>query len=111
MSDSSPAQSTLKRLIEAEAKARTVIQSAEQSAEGAIGHARAEAAQSLDKVRQESAWRLQSRLTDVATQAAAETKRRLQSAEDQARDIERRAAANLAAAADLVAAWIMRPDD
>ena len=55
MPEASPAQNTLKRLIEAEEQAREILKAAEEHAQETIAQAREQAKQSVEAVRQEAA--------------------------------------------------------
>jgi len=105
MPEASPAQSTLKRLIEAEDQAREILKAAEERAQSIVVGAREQAKQSVDAIRQEGAKLLRSRLEAVESQAAIEMKQRLDQAEAQAQEIQRRAKHNSAQAVDMVMDW------
>ena len=107
----SPAQGVLKRLIEAEEQAREILKSAEQRAGDAVAQARAQAKESIDAVRQEAAALLQSRLEEAESQGSIDRQQRLDRAEAEAREFERRANANLSQAVEMVVAWITNRED
>jgi vacuolar-type H+-ATPase subunit H len=92
----SPAQEILKRLIEAEDQARSVVEAAQESAQATIAEAE----------RQAAAGVLRSRLEEAEAQGAAEAKRRLEEAEAQAQEFELRAAAHFSGAVELVVDWV-----
>jgi vacuolar-type H+-ATPase subunit H len=102
----SPAQEILKRLIEAEDQARSVVEAAQESAQATIAEAERHAAETLDSVRQAAAGVLRSRLEEAEAQGAAEAKRRLEEAEAQAQEFELRAAAHFSGAVELVVDWV-----
>ena len=104
--EASPAQRTLKRLIEAEEEAREILRAAEERAQSVVAGAREQAQGSVDAVRQEAAKLLRSRLEAAESQAAIEMKQRLDQAEAQAQEIECRAKRNSDQAADMVAGWV-----
>jgi len=106
MPEASPAQSTLKRLIEAENEAREILKAAEERAQSAVVGAREQAKQSVEAIRHEAAKLLRLRLEAAESQAAIEMKQRLDQAQAQAQEIERRAERNSAQAADLVVDWV-----
>ena len=89
MPEASPAQSTLKRLIEAEEEAREILRAAEEHAQGTLAQARQQAEQSIEGVRREAASLLQYKLEEAESKAATEMKQRLEQAEAEAREIER----------------------
>lgn len=111
MPEASPAQGTLKRLIEAEEQAREILKAAEERAQESLAQARREAQQSVDAVRQQAARQLQSQLEGAESKAASELKTRLDQAEDRARQFENRAAENLSGAVDIVVDWVTGGDD
>ena len=103
----SPAQSTLKRLIEAEDEApRNPEGQPKSAAQSVVAEAREQAKQSVDAVREEAASVLRSRLEAAESQAAIEMKQRVDQAEAQAHEIERRAKRNSAQAVDMVMDWV-----
>jgi vacuolar-type H+-ATPase subunit H len=102
MPEASPAQSTLKRLIEAENQAREILKAAEENAEATIAQAREQAKQSVDAVRENAASVLRSRLEAAETQATIQMKQRLEQAEAEGQEIERRAKQHFAEAVDMV---------
>jgi vacuolar-type H+-ATPase subunit H len=104
--ETSPAQGTLKRLIEAEEQAREILKTTEQNAHETVAHAREQAKQTVEAVRQEMAGLLQSRLKEAEFKAAADMKQRLDQAESQAREFERRANENFSEAVELVVNWV-----
>ncbi len=106
MPEASPAQSTLKRLIEAEDDARGILKAAEEDAQSAIANAREQAKQSVDVVQQEAANLLRSRLEAADSQAAIEMKQRLDQADAEAQEFGRRAKQNSAQAVDMVVDWV-----
>lgn len=110
MPEASPAQGTLKRLIEAEDQAREILKAAEEHARETIAQAREQARQSVEAIRQEAAGLLGSRLEEAELKAATEMKQRLQQAEGDAREIERRAAEHSRQAVDMVVDWVTRGD-
>ena len=106
MPEPSPAQGTLKRLIEAEDQAREILKAAGQSAQDAIAQAGAQARQSVDAVRQRAAGALESRLREAESKSAAEMKQRMQQADAEAQEFERRAAQHFSQAVDMVVDWV-----
>jgi len=107
MPEASPAHGTLKRLIEAEAQARGILKAAEERAEQTVAQARAEAAQSVEEVRQETASLLHSRLAEAQSEGTAVMKQRMDQAEAEIREIERRAETHFSAAVDMVVDWVI----
>lgn len=108
MPEASPAQGTLKRLIEAEDQAREILRAAEERAQKTLAQAREQATQSVEAVRQEASDLLRSRLDEAGSKAAVETKQRLQQAEADAREFERRATENASKAVEMVVDWVTR---
>lgn len=106
MAEVSPAQSTLKRLIEAEDEAREILKAATENADATIARAREQARQSIETVRMEAARTLKARLEAAASKAATEVKQRLEQAEAEAGEIERRAKQHSAEAVDMVVDWV-----
>jgi vacuolar-type H+-ATPase subunit H len=106
MPEASPAQSTLKRLLDAENHAREILKAAEENAEATIAKAREQAKQSVDAVRQEAATLLRSKLDEAESHAAVEMKNRLEQAEARGREIERRAKQHSAQAVNMVVNWV-----
>ena len=106
MPEASPAQSTLKRLIEAEEQAREILKAAEENAEATIAKAREQAKQSVDAVRQETATLLRSQLDEAESHAAIEMKNRLEQAEAKGREIESRAKQHSAQAVKMALDWV-----
>ena len=111
MPETSPAQGTLKRLIEAEEQAREILKAAEQRAQQTIAQARDQASQTLEAARGETSASLRSRLEEAETKGALEKKQRLDQTEAQARELERCAEANFSGAVDMVVEWIINQDD
>ena len=110
MPEVSPAQGTLKRLIEAEDQAREILKAAEEHAQETITQAREQAKQSVEAIRQEAASLLRSKLEESESKAATGMKQRLQQAEADAREFERRATEHSSQAVDMVADWVTRGD-
>lgn len=108
MPEASPAQGTLKRLIEAEDEAREILKAAGQHAEEAVAQAREQAGKSVEADRREAAELLQSKLAEAGSKAAVELKQRLEQADAEAREFERRAAENSSQAVDMVVDWVTR---
>jgi vacuolar-type H+-ATPase subunit H len=81
MPEESSAQSTLKRLIQAEEQTREILKVSEEHAQKTIAQAREQAQQSVDAVRRETAGLLTSRLEDAESRAATELKQRLEQAD------------------------------
>jgi vacuolar-type H+-ATPase subunit H len=106
MSDGSPAQRILKRLVDAENEAQQILRAAEERAKDTIDGARKQARQSIDTVRQETENSLRSRLAEAESKGAAEMKRRLDQAEADAREIERRAKVHFSDAVEMVVDWV-----
>jgi vacuolar-type H+-ATPase subunit H len=106
MPEASPAQSTLKRLIEAEEQAREALKAAEDHAQETIAQAREQAKQSVEAARRETTSLLKSRLEEAESKAATELKQRLEQAEAQAREIERRAKEHFSQAVEMVVDWV-----
>jgi len=106
MPEASPAQSTLKRLIEAENEAREILKAAAENADASIAQAREQARQSVDAIRQEAASLLRSKLEATESQAAIEMRQRLDQAEAEAREIERLAKLHSTEAVDMVVGWV-----
>ena len=106
MPEGSPAQDTLKRLIEAEEQARQILKAAEERGRETIAQAQEQAKQSVETIRQETAALLQSRLEEAESKAATETTQRLGRAEAEAREIERREKQHFADAVGIVVDWV-----
>jgi vacuolar-type H+-ATPase subunit H len=106
MPEASPAQRTLKRLIEAEGEARDILKGAAENADATIAKAREQAKQSVQTVRLEAARALRALLEEAESKAAIEMKQRLDQAEAEAREIERRAGESSAQAIDMVMDWV-----
>lgn len=106
MPEASPAQSTLKRLIEAEEQAREILKAAEENAEATIAKAREQAKQSVDAVRQETATFLRSQLDLAESHAAIEMNTRLEQAEAKGREIESQATQHSAQAVHMALDWV-----
>ena len=106
MPEASAAQGILKRLIEAEVQAREILKAADESAQSAIAQAREEAAQSLDAARRETSSVLHDRLADADLQGAAQMKQRIDQAEAEARDFDRRSNEHVGDARDMVVDWV-----
>ena len=68
--------------------------------------ARKQAKQSIETVHQETENSLRSRLAEAESKAAAEMKRRLDQAEAEAREIERRAKEHFLGAVEMVVDWV-----
>lgn len=111
MPEASPAQNTLKRLIEAEEGAREILRAAEEHAQGTLAQARQLAEQSIEGVRREAASLLQYKLEEAESKAATEMKQRLEQAEAEGREIERRAKQHSAQAVDIVVDWVTSRSD
>lgn len=110
MSEASAAQSTLKRLVEAEEQARAILREAEERSQELIAKARQEAQQTVMAVRQEMSDLLQSRLRDAESRAAVELKQGLEQAEAEAQDFERRANEHFSEAVEMVVNWVTSRD-
>jgi vacuolar-type H+-ATPase subunit H len=104
----SAARGTLKRLIEAEAQAREILEAAEERAKKTLGHVQVQAKQHIETVRQEMENTLRSRLQEVESKAAAEMRMRLGQIDVEAREIERRANEHFSDAVEMVVSWITR---
>ena len=104
--ETSPAQGTLKRLLESERQAQEILQSAEERARDTIAQAREQAARSVEAVRVEAAGLLHSQLDEVQSKAAAEVKQRLDQAETDAREFERCARGHVSEAVEMVVDWV-----
>jgi DNA anti-recombination protein RmuC len=102
----SAAQGTLKRMMEAEKRAREILRAAEESGKETLGITEQQAKQKIESVRQEMEDILRSRLKEVESKAAAELKARLCQVDGEAQEIERRAKENLSAAVGTVVSWI-----
>jgi vacuolar-type H+-ATPase subunit H len=111
MPEASPAQGILKRLIEAEEQAREILKAADEYAQQTIAKAREQAQQSADAIRQEAAGVLRVKLEQAGSKAAAEMKQRLQQAESEALEIERRAKLHSSQAVELVVDWVANRGD
>jgi len=109
--EASTAQGTLKRLIEAEERAREILKAAEERAQQTVEQAREEAARSVDTVRRESAGVLQARLQEAESKGAAERKQRLDQADAKAGEFERRAQEHMAEAVRVVTDWVINGGD
>lgn len=111
MPDTSPAQGTLKRLIEAERQAREILEATEASAEKTVAEAREQARQTVDSVRRETAAALESRLKEAESKAAVAIEQHLLQAESQAAELQRRAEGNFSSAVELVTGWVTNRGD
>lgn len=105
MPEASPAQGTLKRLIEAEDQAREILQAADEQAQQTIAQATEQAKRSVDAARQEASFLLRSRLEQVDSEGAQQMNKRLGQAEAEAREFERLAQEHLSAAVEMVVDW------
>jgi vacuolar-type H+-ATPase subunit H len=108
MPEASPAQSTLKRLIEAEDQAREILKAAEDRAQASLAQAREQARQSVETVRLEAARVLGARVEESESKAADQMKQRLEQAEAEGHEIERRAKEHSAQAVALVVDWVTK---
>jgi hypothetical protein len=106
MSETSSAESTLKRLTDAEAQARAILSAAQKRSEEMIAKATEQAAQSTEAVGKEIARLSQSRREEAESQGAALMKERLEGAETEARELERRANGHLSEAVGKVVDWV-----
>lgn len=111
MAEPSPIQRILKRLMEAEDQAQQIIKAAEERAKETIEQARKQATQSIESVRQEMENSLRSRLAEADSKGATEMKRRLEQAEAEAREIERRAKEHFSGAVEMVVDWVANRGD
>ena len=111
MPEASPAQDTIKRLIEAEEQAREILKAAEERAEESIAQAREQAQKTVEAVRQETSAMLRARLEEAEAQGAQEKKWRLDRAEVQAREFERQAQQHFSSAVDMVVDWVTNRGD
>lgn len=111
LEEMSPAQSTLRRLIEAEEQAREILKAAEERAKETIAQAREQAKQRVEAVRQETDNVLRSRLEEVESSAVTEMKTRLRQVEAEAREIERRAKEHFSDAVEMVVNWVTNRGD
>jgi vacuolar-type H+-ATPase subunit H len=111
MPGASPAQPILKRLIEAEEQAQQILKAAEDRARETVEQARRQAKQSVEAIRQETESSLRSRLAEAESKAAAEIQRRLEQAEAEAREIERRAKEHFSGAVEMVVNWVANRGD
>jgi hypothetical protein len=111
MPEESSAQSTLKRLIQAEEQAREIRKVSEEHTQESIAQAREQAQQSVDAVRRETAGSLKSRLEDAEPRSAAELKQRLEQADADVREIERRTTEHFSQAVDMVVDWVTNRND
>jgi vacuolar-type H+-ATPase subunit H len=106
MPEASPAQGTLKRLIEAEEQAREILKGAGARAEETIAQAGEQARQSVEAVRHQGASLLRARLAEAESNAATQLEQRLKQADAQAQEFENRAKENFSAAVELVVDWV-----
>lgn len=111
MPEASPAQGTLKRLIEAEEQAREILKAAGVRAEETIARANEEARQSVEAVRQQGASLLRARLAKAESDAATQLEQRLKQAEAQAQEFESHAKENFSAAVEMVVGWVTSGED
>jgi vacuolar-type H+-ATPase subunit H len=108
MPETSPAQGTLRRLIEAEDQAREILKAAEQRAQDTVAEARTQGKASVEAIRLEAVRMLRSQLEEAESKAATEMKQRLLQADAEAREFERRAAEHFSQAVDMVVDWVTR---
>jgi len=111
MPEASPAQNTLKRLIEAEEQAREILKAAEERAQQTIAQAREQAKQSVETIREEAASLLRSKLEEARAAAATEMNQRLEQADAEAREIERRAKEHISEGVEMVVDWVTNRHD
>lgn len=105
------AQDTLKRLLEAEDRAREVLQAAEAQAEKTVSQAREQARQSAEAARAEAADLLRGKLSTAESEGAAAMKQRLEQADGRSREFERRAEQNFAPAVELAVNWVISGEE
>lgn len=111
MSEPSNAQSTLKRLIEAEEQAREVLKAAEEQASGTVGKAREQARQSVEATRAEAANLLRAKLSAAESQGSDVMKQRFDQADARSEQFERRAEKNFARAVEITVNWVISGED
>ena len=111
MPEVSAAQGTVKRLIEAEEKAREILKAAEERSKETIAQAHEQAKQRLEATRQQTNSVLRSRREEVESKGATEMKRRLDQAEAEAQEIERRAKEHFSEVVEMVVNWVTNRAD
>lgn len=111
MANPSPAQGTLKRLIEAEDQAQEILRAAEEHAQVTIAQAREQAKQSVEDARLQTASLLKSRLEEAESKAALEMQQRLEQADAKVREIERLAKEHSSQAVEMVVDWVTNRGD
>lgn len=111
MAETSSAQGTLKRLIEAEEQAREILKAAQAQADETVSQAREQARQSVEATRAEAANLLRAKLGEAESEGAAEMKQRLQQADDRSREFERRAEENFAQAVEMAVNWVVSGEE
>jgi len=111
LEEGSPAQSTVRRLIEAEEQAREVLRLAEGRAKETSARVHEQAKQRLEAVRQEMNDLLRSRLEEVESRTATEMKTRLEQVDAEALEIERRGKEHFSEAVEMVVSWITNRGD
>lgn len=102
----SSAQTTIRRLLQAEKQAQEILQVAEEHAKESVAQAQEQARQRLEAVRRETENALRARLDEVKSKAAAEAKARIDQVESEALEIERRARENFPVAIEMVVNWV-----
>jgi vacuolar-type H+-ATPase subunit H len=111
MPETSPAQSTLQRLIEAEEQAQEIIRIARAKADESIVQAREQARQSVETVRLEGQGLLRAQLGEAESKGGAEMKRRMELAEAQSQIFQRRAQLNFSHAVEMVVNRILSGEE
>ena len=100
------AQSTVKRLIEAEEQARKILNVAQEHTKETTVQACEQAKQHLEAVRQKMNDMLRSRVEEMESKASTEMKTRLDRVDAEARETERRGEAHFSKAVEMVVSWI-----
>ncbi len=106
MVEASATQSILRRLIEAEAQAQSILDAAKQQSNETVSQATEQAKQSLETARRAMDQSLASRLAAAQAQGAVEMKQRLAQAEAAVRAIEERASGHFEEAVEMVVNFV-----
>lgn len=101
------AQSTVKRLIEAEEQAQEILKVAQEHAKETTAQAREQAKQHLEAIHQKMDEMLRSRLKEIESKASTEMKTRLDQVDAEAREMERWGEAHFSKAVEMVVSWII----
>jgi vacuolar-type H+-ATPase subunit H len=100
------AESTLKRLIEAEGEARKILQAAEESARKILDDAQGQAKQRIETTRQEMESVRQARMRNLEAEGGMEMRKRLDQVNREAQEMQRAAKEHAPDAVERVLSWI-----